>query len=69
MENLNPKCDKTNIKFVKFSNFKMKMRLRIKIFPSKLYPFNIDVYFKHQNTSCTLLKIVYVIQVSKLGFS
>jgi len=61
MENLNPKCDKTNIKFVKFSNLKMKMRLRIKIFPSKLYPFN--YIFKHQNTSRTLLKIVYIIQV------
>jgi hypothetical protein len=69
MENLNPKCDQTNIKFVKFSNLKMKMRLRIKIFPSKLYPFHIDVYFKHQNTLCTLLKIVYIIQVWKLGFS
>jgi hypothetical protein len=43
----------------------MKMRLKIKIFLCKLYPFNIDVYFKHHNTSCTLLKIVYIIQVWK----
>jgi hypothetical protein len=43
----------------------MKMRLRIKIFPSKLYPFMIDICFKHWNTSCTLLEIVYIIQVRK----
>jgi hypothetical protein len=43
----------------------MKMRLRRKIFWAKLYPFNIDVCFKHRNTSCTLLKIVYIIQVWK----
>ncbi len=48
---LNPKCDKNkNIRIAKFSNLKMKMRLRIKKFPSKLYPLNIDVCFKHQNT-------------------
>ncbi len=41
------------------------MRLKIKIFPSKLYPFNIDVCFKYQNISCTLLKIVYIIQIWK----
>jgi hypothetical protein len=40
----------------------MKIRLKIKNFLSKLYPFNIDVCFKHQNTSCKLLKIVYIIQ-------
>jgi len=34
----------------------MKMRLKIKIFQSKLYPFMINVCFKHWNTSCTLLK-------------
>ncbi len=38
-------------------------RLQIKIFPCKLYPFNIDVCFKHQNTSCTLLKIVYIFEL------
>jgi hypothetical protein len=54
---------KTNTKNAKFSNFIMKMKQTKKIFPCKLYPFNIDVYFKHQNTSCTLLKIVYIIQV------
>jgi hypothetical protein len=31
-------------------------------FPCELYTFNIDVHFKHQNTSCTLLKIVYMFQ-------
>jgi len=36
----------------------MKMRQKIKIFPYKLDPFNIDVCFKHRNTYCTLLKIV-----------
>ncbi len=35
----------------------------MKFFPYKLYPFNIDVYFKHRNNS--LLKIVYIIQVLK----
>jgi hypothetical protein len=54
-----------NIKVVKFLNLKMKMRLRIKILSFKVYPFHIDVCFKHQNTSCALLKIVYIIQ---LGF-
>jgi len=64
MENLNPKCNKKKEKRnAKFSNFKMKMRPKIKIFPCKLYPFNIDVYFKHSNKSCRLLKIVYIIQV------
>jgi hypothetical protein len=38
---------KINIRVAKFSNFKMKMRLKIKILPSKLYPFNIGVYFEH----------------------
>ncbi len=37
---------------------KIKMRPKTKIFPCKLYPFNIDIYFKHQNNSCTMLKIV-----------
>jgi hypothetical protein len=32
------------------------MRLRIIFFPFKLYPFKIDICFKHWNTSCTLLK-------------
>jgi hypothetical protein len=65
MENLNPKCDKTNTRNAKFSNFIMKIRPKLKKIPCKLYPFNIDVYFQHQNTSCTLLKIVYIIQVLK----
>ncbi len=64
MENLNPKCEFLK-KIAKFSNLKMKMRLKFKIFPCKLCPFNIDVDFKHWNTSCTLLKIVYIIQVWK----
>ncbi len=62
MKKLNPKFDPKK-KIAKFSNFKMKMRLKIKIFPCKLYPFNIDVCFKHQNISCILLKNVYIIQV------
>ncbi len=41
------------------------MRPKIKIFPCKLYPFNSNVCFKYQNTSCTLLEIVYIIQVQK----
>ncbi len=57
-QNLTPKK-----KIAKFSNLKMKMRLKIKIFPCKLYPFNIDVCFKHQNISCILLKNVYIIQI------
>ncbi len=52
-------------KNAKSSNFKMKIRPKIKIFTCKLYPFNIDVYFKYQNTTCTLLEIVYNIQVLK----
>jgi hypothetical protein len=55
---------KTNIRVAKFLNLKMKTRFFKKL-PSKLYPFNIYVYFKHQNNSCTLLKIVYIIQVWK----
>ncbi len=58
-ENLNPKCDPKK-KNVKFSHFKMEMRPK-KFFPCKLCPFNIDVIFKHRNTSCTLLKLVYII--------
>ncbi len=60
---------KTNIRNTKFSNFKMKMRPKIKIFLCKFNPFNIDIYFKHWNTSCTLLKIVYILsKFEKLGF-
>ncbi len=44
---------------------KMKMTLRKKK-SSKLYPFNINVYLKHRNTSCTLLKLVYIIQLWKI---
>jgi hypothetical protein len=39
----------------------MKMKPKINVLPFKLYPFNIDVYFKHRNMSCTLLKNVYII--------
>jgi len=59
VENLNPKCDPKK-KNVKFSHFKMEMRPK-KFFPCKLCPFNIDVIFKHRNTSCTLLRLVYII--------
>jgi hypothetical protein len=63
MKNLNSKCDKNKYKSCQIFIFKkMQMRLRIKIFPSKLYPFMIDVCFKHWNTSCTLPKIVQIIQ-------
>jgi hypothetical protein len=44
----------------------MKMKLKIKIFPCNLYPFNIDVDCKHENTLCTLLKIVHIIQISRI---
>ncbi len=54
---------KTNIRVVKSLNLKNENETKIKIFPPKLYAFNIDVCFKHQNTSCTLLKIVYIIEV------
>jgi len=60
VENLNPKCDPKINKNTKLSHFKMEMRPK-KIFPCKLCPFNIDVIFKHWNTSCTLLKLVYII--------
>jgi hypothetical protein len=63
MENLNPKCDKKKNKIAKFFKLQKENETKTKIFPCKLYPFNIDVCFKHQNTSCTLLKIVYIIQV------
>ncbi len=43
------------------------MKLKIKIFPCKLYAFNIDVCFKHQNTSCTLLKVIYIILYNYLN--
>ncbi len=69
MKNINQNATKTNMRIVKISNFKMKMKLKIKIFPCNLYPFNIDVHFKHENTLCTLLKIVYIIQIFKFGFS
>ncbi len=67
MENLKPMWQKNNIRIAKFSNSQIKMKLKIKIFPCKLYAFNIDVCFKHQNTSCTLLKIVYIIQYNYLN--
>jgi hypothetical protein len=65
MKNLNPNCDKITYKSCQIFKLKMKMRLKIIFFPCKLYSLNIDVCFKHQNTSCTLLKIVYIIQVWK----
>jgi hypothetical protein len=68
MENLNPKCDKTNIRNAKFSNFTMKMRPKLKKIPCKLYPFNIDVYFQHQNTSCTLLHCLHYPSLKNLDF-
>ncbi len=65
MENLNPKCDKNKYKKCQILKLQMKMTPKIKIFPCKLYPINIDVYFKHRNTSCTLLKIIYIVHVWK----
>jgi hypothetical protein len=66
MENVNPKYNqKKEKRKSQISNFKMKIKPKIKIFTCKLYPFNIDVYFKYQNTTCTLLEIVYIIQVLK----
>jgi hypothetical protein len=61
IENLNPKCDKNKHKKCQILKFQNENETKKKIFPCKLYPFNIDVCFKHQNTSCTLLKIVYII--------
>jgi hypothetical protein len=66
MKNLKPKCDKKKEKELLNSQTSKKKRQKKKIFPCKLYPFNIDVCFEHQNTSCTLLKIVYIF---KLGIS
>ncbi len=43
------------------------MRFKKKIFPSKLYSFNIDVCFKHRNTSCTLL-MLFIFKFENLGF-
>ncbi len=65
MENLNPKCNKNKYKNCQILKLQKENETKTKIVPCKLYPFNIDVCFKHQNTSCTLLKIVYIIQVSK----
>jgi intein-encoded DNA endonuclease-like protein len=66
MENLNPKCDKNKYKKYQILKlFQNENEIKNKIFTCKLYPFNIDVYFRHQNTSCTLLKIVYIIQAWK----
>jgi hypothetical protein len=57
MKNLNQKCKKKEKRIAKFSNFKMRMGLKIKIFAYNLYPFNIDLCFKHEIISCTLLKL------------
>jgi hypothetical protein len=62
MENLNPKCDKNKYKkcqILKLQNENEAKKIRI--LSCKLYSFNIDVYFKHQNISCALLKIVHII--------
>jgi hypothetical protein len=61
MENQNPKCNKNIYKKHQILKLQNENETKLKIFPSKLYPFNIDVYFKHYNTSCTMLKIVYII--------
>ncbi len=53
MENLNPKCDKNKYKNWQIFKLQNEMRLKIKIFSCKLYTFNIDVCFKHRNTSHT----------------
>jgi len=56
MNNLNPNCDKNIYKSCQILKLKKwKWDKYLKIFPSKLYPLNIDVCFKDPNTSCTLL--------------
>jgi hypothetical protein len=65
MENSNPKCDKNKYKNCQIFKLQNENETKNKIFPCKLYLFNIDACFKHQNTSCTSLKIVYIIQVWK----
>jgi hypothetical protein len=61
MENLNPKCNKNKYKKCQILKLQNENETKNKNLSFKLYPFNIDVYFKHQNTSCALLKIVYII--------
>jgi hypothetical protein len=51
MENINPKCYKNKYKKIcEIFKLQNEMRLKTKIFPYRLYPFDIDVCFKHQNT-------------------
>jgi hypothetical protein len=59
MENLNPTCYENKYKIFQILKLQNENETKNKIFPCKLNAFNIYVYFKHQNISCTLLKIVY----------
>jgi hypothetical protein len=65
MENSNPKCDKNKYKKCQIFKLENENETKNKFFSCKLYPFNIDVCFKHRNISCTLPEIVYIIQVWK----
>jgi hypothetical protein len=47
MENLDPKCDKNKYEKCQILKFQNENETKIKIFPCKLRPFNIDVCFKH----------------------
>ncbi len=48
MENLNPKCYKNKYKLFQILKLQKENETKNKIFPYKLYPFNIYVYLKHQ---------------------
>ncbi len=68
MKNINAKCDKN--KYENCQIFKLQNENEtFFFFPCNLYPFNIDVHFKHENTLCTLLKIVDIIHIFKFEFS
>ncbi len=47
MKNLNPKCSKNKYKNCQILKLRNENETINKIFPCKLYPFNIDVCFKH----------------------
>jgi hypothetical protein len=57
MENLNPKCDKNKYKKCQILKLQNENETKNKkIFPCKLYPININVYFKHHNASLQIAK-------------
>jgi hypothetical protein len=52
-------------KIAKFLNFKRKMKLKLKSFHVNYIHLILMFVSNIKNTSCTLLKIVYIIQVRK----